>query len=191
MLLGSLLLLPLPDKGLAVVFTVGETVNGVNVALGWGGVGEEDTAVEVKLAEGDRRMNPEVIRVTETVLADPSKVRLILKLPDTIHLSLENFLGKVGVESLDDSIDLLSLEGGKLGDGNAFERNDSVVLSGTTEVSFVKGRPPVLGDTVSKVHTLTELSQLPVLLAKVPHQSESSDFFLTEKSETGMRTNVD
>lgn len=49
MLLGSLLLLPLPDKGLAVVFTVGETVNGVNVALGWGGVGEEDTAVEVKL----------------------------------------------------------------------------------------------------------------------------------------------
>lgn len=49
LLLGSLLLLPLPDKGLAVVFTVGETVNGVNVALGWGGVGEEDTAVEVKL----------------------------------------------------------------------------------------------------------------------------------------------
>lgn len=49
----------------------------------------------------------------------------------------------------------------------------------------------MLGDTVSKVHTLTELSQLPVLLAKVPHQSESSDFFLTEKSETGMRTNVD
>lgn len=90
------------------------------------------------LAEGDRRMNPEVIRVTETVLADPSKVRLILKLPDTIHLSLENFLGKVGVESLDDSIDLLSLEGGKLGDGNAFERNDSVVLSGTTEVSAKK-----------------------------------------------------
>lgn len=47
--LGSLLLLPLPDEGLAVVFTVGETIDSVNVTLGWGGVGEEDTAMEVKL----------------------------------------------------------------------------------------------------------------------------------------------
>lgn len=49
MLLGSLLLLPLPDESLAVVFTVGETVNSVNVAFGRGGIGEENTAVEVKL----------------------------------------------------------------------------------------------------------------------------------------------
>lgn len=49
----------------------------------------------------------------------------------------------------------------------------------------------MLGDTVGTVHTLTKLSQLLVLLVKVPHQSESPNFFLTEKSETGMRTNVD
>lgn len=47
--LGSLLVLPLPDEGLAVVFTVGETIDSVNVTLGWGGIGEEDTAMEVKL----------------------------------------------------------------------------------------------------------------------------------------------
>lgn len=90
------------------------------------------------LAEGDRGVNPEIIRVTETELANPSKVGLILKLSDTVHFSLKNFLGEISVESLDDSVDLLSLERAKLRDGNTFERNDSVVLSGTTEVSAKK-----------------------------------------------------
>lgn len=90
------------------------------------------------LAEGDRGVNPEIIRVAETELANPSKVGLILKLSDTVHFSLKNFLGEISVESLDDSVDLLSLERAKFRDGNTFERNDSVVLSGTTEVSAKK-----------------------------------------------------
>lgn len=105
------------------------------------------------LAEGDRGMNSEVVGITETVLADPSKVRLILELPDTIHLSFENFLGEVSVESLDDSIDLLPLERAELGDGNAFERNDPVVLSGTTEV-------PAKKKIRKGVHKIVEADQL-------------------------------
>lgn len=53
-----LLFLPLPDECLAVVFTVGKTVNSVDVTFGGRSIGEEDTTVEVKLGRGCQRCLP-------------------------------------------------------------------------------------------------------------------------------------
>lgn len=49
----------------------------------------------------------------------------------------------------------------------------------------------MLGDTMGTVHTLAKLCQFLVFFVKVPHQSQSPNLFLAEKSETGMRTDVD
>lgn len=49
LVLALLFFLPLPDECLAVVFTIGKTVNSVDVTFGGRSVGEEDTTVEVKL----------------------------------------------------------------------------------------------------------------------------------------------
>jgi hypothetical protein len=93
------------------------------------------TAVEIKLAEGDRGVDSVIIGIAEAELADPSEIGRVLEGANALHLVLEVLGGEVDVEGFDDAVDLLPLVRGEGGDGAAFERDDSVVLMSATEMS--------------------------------------------------------
>lgn len=80
-------------------------------------------------------MNPVVVRVAETELADPSEIGRVLKEANALHLVLEGPGGKVDVECHNDAVNFLSLLGGKRGDRAAFEGDDPVVLMSAAEMS--------------------------------------------------------
>lgn len=55
------------------------------MALGRRCVSQENTTVEVELAEGSRRMNAEIVRITEPEFADPGEIGLVFELAEPIH----------------------------------------------------------------------------------------------------------
>ena len=87
------------------------------------------------LAKHHWRVNPEIIRIPESKLADPRKPRLTLVLPDALHVCLERSVGKVRIEALDKLPDLFALLGHHGGDGTAFVGDRPVVLMCSTEMS--------------------------------------------------------
>lgn len=149
------------------------------------------SAVKVKLAKRNGRVDTEVVGVAETKLADPGKVGLVLVCADELHASLEGSGGEVRVKSADDGVDLLLLAVGKLGDGAALVRDDTVVLVRAAEVALVKGVPPVLGESLVAGHALVDLGELLVLGRQVAHEVETADLLLREEAETLVGADVD
>lgn len=85
--------------------------------------------------EGGGRVNPKIIRITKTELAYPSKVSLVFKLPDSLHLVLHWTFREINIECLNDGVNFFPLFGGEGGNWTSFKGNDTVVLVRTTEVS--------------------------------------------------------
>lgn len=136
------------------------------------------TAVEVELAKGDGRVYPEVVRITETILAYPGEVRLVLELADASHLVLEGTFGEIRVESLDDGVDLLALLGRHGRYGETLVGDYAVVLVCSAEMPT--------GENLSSPHlcTIDMLSGSTHLSSKGFHRSSGTPLLESIPSHT-------
>src|SRR3954447_23962677 len=138
-------LLPLPDPGPPVVVAVGRAQHGVDVEGLRGVVVEEDAAVVVEFGDQHRRLQPVVEDVAGSVPADPGEPGLVEVGLDLGQPGRAGALGQQPDEGRGDAAG--GLLGGRrqVGDPDALDRDDPVVLEGAGQVPLVAGVHPALG----------------------------------------------